>query len=337
MKKGPTSTMLPPQLSPGMGCSMQIHAYQLTERMSFDELDADAFVADSARSDRPVWIDIVDPDPDAASQWMHRLNLDQKVLDHIFDADRVAHFGPVGGAMLIEIPTLAGGGDTWKLVIRQPDLLITVHAHPLGEESELHAPDKLVLHDAKLDNLLFRLLQTVIDSDTLRVLRIRDDVDALCNDLWHRPQIIDNKDLIEAENKVVHALGCIEEQIHAVAYLQHMQPLSDDNAYIRHRLEELMAHTNLMLRIAQRIEQRADKAHAHYKTVVDEGIQRRLTTLTIISCIFLPLTLITGIYGMNFEAMPLEHWQFGFFVTVVIMLGVAFGMILYFRRRGWFD
>jgi magnesium transporter len=49
------------------------------------------------------------------------------------------------------------------------------------------------------------------------------------------------------------------------------------------------------------------------------------------------MTLITGIYGMNFENLPELKWKHGYFLVLGLLIGVASGMLLYFRRKGWLD
>jgi magnesium transporter len=60
-----------------------------------------------------------------------------------------------------------------------------------------------------------------------------------------------------------------------------------------------------------------------------------MKTLTIMASIFIPLTFVAGIYGMNFEHMPELHSPEAYPVVLVVMAAVAAGMLLYFRRRGW--
>ncbi|HXO96313.1 MAG TPA: CorA family divalent cation transporter [Chthoniobacterales bacterium] len=60
-----------------------------------------------------------------------------------------------------------------------------------------------------------------------------------------------------------------------------------------------------------------------------------MRVLTIISSIFIPLTFIVGLYGMNFTNMPELHWRFGYPSVILIMLAVASGMILFFKRKNW--
>ena len=57
--------------------------------------------------------------------------------------------------------------------------------------------------------------------------------------------------------------------------------------------------------------------------------------LTIIATIFIPLTFIVGIYGMNFDVMPELRWRYGYAAVMILMSLIAGGMMLYFWRKGW--
>jgi magnesium transporter len=57
--------------------------------------------------------------------------------------------------------------------------------------------------------------------------------------------------------------------------------------------------------------------------------------LTIISTIFIPLTFIAGVYGMNFENMPELKWQYGYYGILAVMVLLTLAMVMYFRRRCW--
>ena len=61
-----------------------------------------------------------------------------------------------------------------------------------------------------------------------------------------------------------------------------------------------------------------------------------MQTLTVIGSVFIPLTFLTGIFGMNFEHMPELHWPWSYPVALIAMVGLAGGMLYYFRRRRWF-
>src|SRR4030066_147931 len=65
-------------------------------------------------------------------------------------------------------------------------------------------------------------------------------------------------------------------------------------------------------------------------------LTRDMKFLTVIGTIFMPLTFIVGVYGMNFQFMPELGWRWGYFSVILIMTGIAGGMVVYFKRRKWF-
>ena len=60
-----------------------------------------------------------------------------------------------------------------------------------------------------------------------------------------------------------------------------------------------------------------------------------MKTLTVVSAIFLPLTFMAGIWGMNFDNMPELHQPWGYAAALISMALVAIGMYVFFKRRGW--
>lgn len=72
-----------------------------------------------------------------------------------------------------------------------------------------------------------------------------------------------------------------------------------------------------------------------YLSSVSHRMNEVMKVLTIIATIFIPLTFIAGIYGMNFERMPELSWSWAYPTALGIMAAVAFVMVLYFRRKRW--
>jgi magnesium transporter len=64
-----------------------------------------------------------------------------------------------------------------------------------------------------------------------------------------------------------------------------------------------------------------------------QRVNQSVARLTAVSTIFLPLTFITGIYGMNFENMPELSTRFGYFVILGVLLTLALSMLVYLRRK----
>jgi len=72
-----------------------------------------------------------------------------------------------------------------------------------------------------------------------------------------------------------------------------------------------------------------------YLSGVSNKMNEVMKILTIIATIFIPLTFIAGLYGMNFDNMPELHWKFGYFIILGAMLIVFIIMLLYFKRKKW--
>jgi magnesium transporter len=73
-----------------------------------------------------------------------------------------------------------------------------------------------------------------------------------------------------------------------------------------------------------------------YLSSISNKMNAVMKVLTIIATIFIPLTFVAGIYGMNFKDMPELEWRWGYPVVLLVMIVIAAGMIKYFRKKKWF-
>ena len=72
-----------------------------------------------------------------------------------------------------------------------------------------------------------------------------------------------------------------------------------------------------------------------YLSLASHRLNNIMKVLTIITCIFVPLSFIAGVYGMNFEVMPELGSRYGYFVILGLMFTIATGLLLGFRRNRW--
>jgi magnesium transporter len=72
-----------------------------------------------------------------------------------------------------------------------------------------------------------------------------------------------------------------------------------------------------------------------YLSSVSNRMNEIMKVLTVFSTIFIPLTFLAGVYGMNFKKLPELDWAYGYFVFWGICVVAAFAMLLYFRRKKW--
>ena len=79
----------------------------------------------------------------------------------------------------------------------------------------------------------------------------------------------------------------------------------------------------------------AESVLSTYLSSVSNRMNEVMKVLTLIATIFIPLTFITGIYGMNFANMPELEWRHGYFGILIVMAVIGISLVVYFRRKNW--
>jgi Mg2+ and Co2+ transporter CorA len=103
------------------------------------------------------------------------------------------------------------------------------------------------------------------------------------------------------------------------------------------RVNDVMEHITRVLTHAQRLEATIESAVQIHFSAMAHRTSEIMRTLTVITALFMPLTLITGIFGMNFAEMPLLKDESGFWMTVGGMAVVVVGLLLLFWRKRYLD
>ena len=103
--------------------------------------------------------------------------------------------------------------------------------------------------------------------------------------------------------------------------LRHIRSLNDRVAYLKNNVENMY--------------QRVINLREAYNSSLNANLNEIIRTLTVIATIILPLTLISGIYGMNFDVMPELHSPLGYYYSLLLMGAVAGGMVIYFKNKKW--
>ncbi len=100
-------------------------------------------------------------------------------------------------------------------------------------------------------------------------------------------------------------------------------------------LQDLSDHAQQLISSIQAIREMAANLQDLYMSTVSNSMNQVMKVLAIVATIFIPLTFIAGIFGMNFEFMPELKARYGYFITLGIMVVTAAGMIFYFKRKKW--
>lgn len=100
-------------------------------------------------------------------------------------------------------------------------------------------------------------------------------------------------------------------------------------------LRDCQDHAVQLLELAESYRETGSSLMDFYLSSISNRMNEIMKVLTIIATIFIPLTFIAGIYGMNFENMPELHTKDGYFITLYIMAIIGLGMLWWFVRKGW--
>jgi magnesium transporter len=109
------------------------------------------------------------------------------------------------------------------------------------------------------------------------------------------------------------------------------EKLKRTNIYFR----DVYDHTIQIIEILETIKDTTSTLLDIYLTSVSNKMNEVMKVLTIIATIFIPLTFLAGVYGMNFKYMPELEWKFGYPAILLIMLFVGIGMVVYFKKKKW--
>jgi magnesium transporter len=112
----------------------------------------------------------------------------------------------------------------------------------------------------------------------------------------------------------------------------HALMTADTKLYLRDSYD----HTVQLIDLLESYREMAQGLTEVYMSSVSHRMNEVIKVLTIISTIFIPLTFLAGVYGMNFRHMPELEWKIGYPLSLLLMGGVAVVMLVFFWRRGWF-
>ncbi|MVM37075.1 magnesium/cobalt transporter CorA [Spirosoma sp. HMF3257] len=185
------------------------------------------------------------------------------------------------------------------------------------------------------DYLLYALMDVIVDHYFLITERIGDKMDEL------EEQIVQERatqQTLAILYKLKRELAFIRRTVYPVRDIINTL-LREESDVIQHNtlpyLRDLADHTNQVIETLESYRELISGLMDVYYSIVSNRMNSVMKTLTIFSAIFMPLTFIVGVYGMNFKYIPELETRYGYFVVWGVMALVTVGMIVYFRRRGW--
>ena len=184
------------------------------------------------------------------------------------------------------------------------------------------------------DYLLYSLLDAIVDGYFIVIERLGDDIEDLEETIMGNNSTENMTRLNALKREMVgfrKAVLPLREAINWFIKSSHRLIREETIPYIK----DLYDHT---IQIHELIETYRDMLAGLfdiYLSTISNRMNEIMKVLTIFAAIFIPMTFLTGIYGMNFDNLPELHYRYGYFVLWGVMLCIAGGMLLWFKKKRW--
>ncbi|KAF2516273.1 magnesium/cobalt transporter CorA [Flavobacterium salilacus subsp. salilacus] len=196
-----------------------------------------------------------------------------------------------------------------------------------------------IIRKKKSDYLLYLMLDAIMENFFITIEKMEDNIEAL---------IIEAKtnykaDIIAKVEKLRETLSYIKRSITPLKdALFNLKNVEQDDVYqgIRKTSYTFFARLHqksleLLDQVEYDLNSLESVSNYHYSAQT-QRMNQIMKTLTIYSVIFMPITFIVGVYGMNFDNMPELHTENGYYVIISVMVAITLIMVIYFKIKDWF-
>lgn len=216
-------------------------------------------------------------------------------------------------------------------------LVLSIKEGDDGLFKDIHHDLKMERHRIRhsgADYLTIEILDALTDQYSLILEDLQKQIEGLEESILNQP----SEDLIEEiynqKQQVIGLRGMLWPLLWVNRSLEKVTSrlIHEDS---RPYLADLHENTNQALHTANTFHDMLSGLLNLYLSSVSNKMNETMKVLTIISAIFIPLTYITSLYGMNFRYMPELQWKHGYFMVMLFMVVVVLLMLRYFKRKDW--
>ncbi len=321
---------------------MKLTCYRVTDECGIHPQQVEEVPVALAKEENYFWINLEDTDFSLLEGLLQPYNFPSWVVERCLESGWKAGVAAFEGGLFFEFPIrykLDESDSAYISFICTPRLLITIHRFPNAQLSNavLELQKNAGLIKASIGALLYWLMDQFFDADIALFLNLRNRSEKLSDAFEEEPDSVEIEDVQTLKRKSRRLEVMLEDQLYCVHMLKRTKWevfLPDDEhdsfTYLEQEFQQI-------LREIRRIESRLQELNQQYQVRQQDIMNRRLNVLAIVQSIFVPLTLIAGIYGMNFKFMPELNWEYAYPFLLAGMLLTAIVILWLFYRSGWFD
>lgn len=184
------------------------------------------------------------------------------------------------------------------------------------------------------DNLLHALLDVIVDNYFLVLEKLAERIEEIEDELIENPTPVTVHAIYRLKREMLFLHKAVWPLREVVGGLQRRDSQLIQDATVIY-LRDLYDHTIQVVDTLETLRDMLSGMLDIYLSSVSNRLNEVMKVLTIIATIFMPLTFIAGLYGMNFKNLPELEWRYGYFAVLLLMAAVVCGMLVYFRRKRW--
>lgn len=196
--------------------------------------------------------------------------------------------------------------------------------------------NKGILRERAADYLLFTMLESILDNYFKTLSKLDEEIENFNFTDTKKALSPNMLVIIENHRKFVHF---IKKSIMPIKEFAQIAERGECQCIEQRHLKYFLEIKDICLTLidsSEMILSSLESVTNLFFSVQGHRMNQVMKTLTIVATIFIPLTFIAGIYGMNFKNMPELEWKYGYFGIWMIIILIFCGMVLYFRKKKWF-
>lgn len=305
------------------------------------ERDVDLEVALSAGEGAHVWVDIEDPQSADLSVLLDRFHFHRLAVEDCSHPQRRSKYERYAthGFVVINALDRTTEGDPLDLVavcmFIRPRLVVTVRLKEVRALDHVlqRLQETAVTGVAGTERLLHSIIDAVVDEFMPLLDRYEEELAELQARVGQPGTSVPDR-LVTIRRELLVIRRIILPHIEVVRRLTDPDT-TDISPEMRLYFRDVLDHAMVVNDTDTLLLEVVNGALQLHSNVINERLNEIMKFLTIVSTLLLPWTVISGIFGMNFDVIPIAHQEFGFYTAVFLMLACAASLLLYFRLRGW--
>ncbi len=225
-----------------------------------------------------------------------------------------------------------------SLIIRK-NVLIVIHPNNASIFTNLNKTlqsfNEGQQNKISLEIILYSIILEILSNYGKLILSYRDEIEDLAQEMDKKGSSLSTKDIWQSKTESTTFQRVLDKLYYTLSFPPTKAFIDAQSPYLK-SFDYLIKNLSLLKASLNQVEDRLDSLNDHYQLILQSKSNKRLKVLTIIQAIFVPLTLLVGIYGMNFKYMPELDFQYGYFVSLGVMVIFVLLSIFFFYKKGWF-